>query len=600
MADVLMSLLELAFSALLVVTGWRIAKTGAKRRGVIVRTCAAMAVYWAVFLPCIVIGRITGASDLGLRSIIREALTLGNTTVPFAYLAGGYVLSVLLMAALVRVPKSGRLFAAWLYALMPVSLCAVLRHYAWGMPVIERLLSNLMLAAGPMGVGCALAEGDLVNRLDARLGEVNAGARRTLLFAAGALAMAGHFAFPVLMCGELQMTQGRVSFPYSMDMLYAPALLYAVTRWARVPAAKAIYKEEKPAPDGAYFDKNTTGAIKGVALVLMFMHHMWTFPEWLLEGMQPVTGEGFAQVMRLPLCICVPVFACLTGYFAALRPKTFAQSAKKALGVMVPYWVIQVLLFALAMLLGAGVTLRGFVAELIGVESEVMLFNWYICFYWMAMLMLPLLMKLPHGHVISAAAVFVALPVFLATAAHALSGYDSHVQRAAQAMLDGVCALGAGVIVGKFSLYSRGLDVVLDKRRGVRLALCALLLAGSMMARHFAPRLIVALPWGGEAWQLRVSMDFIYAPVFVYALANLLEACPVKIVSRALGEIGRYSMHMWLLHCAFFNVTKEALMPVLFAPGNAVLVLIWGLVLCYVAARFVDVPIRLVMRKIAQ
>ncbi len=598
MIDVLTNALSLAFSALLVVTGWHLAKTGAKLRSVIKLAGAALAAYWVVFLPAIVVGRLTGTSDLGLHRIIREALTLGNTTVPFAYHAGGYALAVLLMAVLVRVRKSGPLFAAWLYALMPVSTCAVLRHYFWGVPAVERLLGNLMLTAGQMGVGCALAEGELAGRLDAKLGKLNAGVRRVLLIAAGVLAVAGHFAFSVLNAGELQMVQGRVSFPYPMDMVYAPALMYAVTRGVRVPAAADVSNRKKNAPDGPYFAKKTTDVLKGISLIMMFAHHILLFPEWLLPGMTPMLAEGVEHVARAPLAMCVPVFACLTGYFAALQPKTFAQSAQKALRVLVPYWIIQVLLFALAAATGAGVTLRGFVAELFGVESVVMLFNWYICFYWMAMLMLPLLMKLPHGHVLSAAGVFIVLPLLAATAVRALSGYDSYMQHAAQAMLDGVCALGAGVIVGKFSLFTRGMDVVLGKRRGVRLVLCAVLALGTAMARYYAPRLIVALPWGGEAWQVRVSMDFFYAPVFVFAMVNLIKACPVRAVNVVLGELGRYSMHMWLLHCAFFNVSKEALMPVLYAPGNPVLVTLWCLLLCYIAARIVDVPIRFVMRKI--
>ena len=215
------------------------------------------------------------------------------------------------------------------------------------------------------------------------------------------------------------------------------------------------------------------------------------------------------------------------------------------------------------------------------------------------MLMLPLLMRLPHGHVVSAALVFIALPVLAATAVRALAGYDSYAQRAAQAMLDGVCALGAGVIVGRFSLYTRGLDAVLGGRRGVRPALCALLLAAAMMGRYYAPRLIVALPWGGEAWQVRVSMDALYAPVAVYALANLLAACPVRAVRVALGELGWHSLTMWLLHAVFFNVSKEAFQPVLYAPGHAALDLAWGLALCYAAARLVDAPIRWAMKRLA-
>ena len=50
----------------------------------------------------------------------------------------------------------------------------------------------------------------------------------------------------------------------------------------------------------AYMDRRTTGAIKGIALVLMFVHHMFAFPDFLMDpGMYPNLTEA-AAILCLP------------------------------------------------------------------------------------------------------------------------------------------------------------------------------------------------------------------------------------------------------------------------------------------------------------
>ena len=150
---------------------------------------------------------------------------------------------------------------------------------------------------------------------------------------------------------------------------------------------------------------------------------------------------------------------------------------------------------------------------------------------------------------------------------------------AAQAVLDGVCPLGAGVLAARFDAFGQ-----LPGRMSVRRALlCLLLGAGAMLARHFAPRLILSLPGLGENWQLRVSMDMLYAPACVFALGSLLAAAP-RALLRPLAAMGRQSLSMWLLSAAFFGASAPLCQRLLYAPVYPVFVLLWGLELCYVGA----------------
>ena len=64
-----------------------------------------------------------------------------------------------------------------------------------------------------------------------------------------------------------------------------------------------------------YIEKEATNYIKGIALILMFVHHFFTFPKRYINGISYPYLSKFATLMCAPLKICVPVFAFLTGYF---------------------------------------------------------------------------------------------------------------------------------------------------------------------------------------------------------------------------------------------------------------------------------------------
>ena len=43
-------------------------------------------------------------------------------------------------------------------------------------------------------------------------------------------------------------------------------------------------------------DRHITTAMKGVALLLMFVHHFFTFPEWYIDGIGYANMELVARI----------------------------------------------------------------------------------------------------------------------------------------------------------------------------------------------------------------------------------------------------------------------------------------------------------------
>ena len=95
-----------------------------------------------------------------------------------------------------------------------------------------------------------------------------------------------------------------------------------------------------------YFSREMTDILKGIALLFMFAHHFWTFPDWWTGRGVPVFEE-IAFYFRNPLKLCVPIFCFITGYtYFFHRTRTFRYSAKKIVNFLILYWISFILLAA--------------------------------------------------------------------------------------------------------------------------------------------------------------------------------------------------------------------------------------------------------------
>jgi hypothetical protein len=216
-----------------------------------------------------------------------------------------------------------------------------------------------------------------------------------------------------------------------------------------------------------------------------------------------------------------------------------------------------------------------------------MCFSWYIVFYVMAMLALPFMERIPHDNLAGAAALYILAPIVFATALIRIFPGSVHAQTINFCILTGCCALGSGYLTARFSLYERVLDRILGNNPR-RLVLSLLLGVIAFWGRQFASRIIIPLDAGNELWNLRISMDLLYTPVLVYAIVNLVQGISLKWIWRGLAKLGKYSMQIWLVSCLFFGVAKETYQPLLYAPRHPMMVILWGLLICYMVGRVIE------------
>ena len=92
-------------------------------------------------------------------------------------------------------------------------------------------------------------------------------------------------------------------------------------------------------------------------------------------------------------------------------------------------------------------------------------------------------------------------------------------------------------------------------------------------------------------------MDIIYVPIFIFCIINLCRTISLKYVQFVLKKIGKYSLYMWFVSCIFYGNAKSVFQPILYWPHNPVLVLVWGLLICYFVSMILDFGLRFIIKQ---
>lgn len=348
----------------------------------------------------------------------------------------------------------------------------------------------------------------------------------------------------------------------------------------------------------AYMDRRTTGAIKGIALVLMFVHHMFAFPDFLMDpGMYPNLTEA-AAILCLPTEMCVSIFAFLTGYFYAFcKTRTLRYSLRKVTDLYVSYWAVYLPMLAFAVLTDCSSFSKFvFAVEFTALRRELMIFNWYVLFYVFTMLLLPLLTRSREHTPAEDILLVLVLPAAVSSVLSRmnLSGflYDSVVN-----IRNWFPTVACGYLFGKYDLFVRFFDRISDRvqKKPLRILLWTVLFWTALAGRYFWQFLhIGTLEIRGGMYTVLFPADIVLAPVFVYCAARLLQLLRGCFLFPLLEKLGHYSLLMWFIHCAYYNACGVLLQPIVYWPKVPVLVVIWGLFLSWLPA----VPLDIAARKI--
>ena len=282
-------------------------------------------------------------------------------------------------------------------------------------------------------------------------------------------------------------------------------------------------------------NKKTTQMIKGIAILIMIMHH------FCATTLFPDLSAGFVK-FGAACKICVAIYAVLSGYgYFFAREKTVRYGLKKIWGLLQIYWLSLFTLFIPAAMLGGWkVTPQQLIVQMFGLLPNLNWFAWYVFFYVFCMLVMPVLCKYRvfRFKPIVNLGLMLFVPYCIEIALHTVPNYETNtiIHDLFSCFLYFPCFL-----VGYWMAENR----VVEKVKFMKWMRNPILnLIG--IAVIFGTRILVDSIEG-------FLLDVFYAPVLICLTVNLFEIIDCKPVSAVFNILGKYSTGMWFFHAVFFS-----------------------------------------------
>ncbi|MGN0160362.1 MAG: acyltransferase family protein [Lachnospiraceae bacterium] len=338
----------------------------------------------------------------------------------------------------------------------------------------------------------------------------------------------------------------------------------------------------------ASFTLRMSNIIKGVAIIFMLIHHFFSFPEWYVDGLDYsnvlILGHDLPFWCRDSFKVCVSLFAFLTGYsYWYVKNKNYNYSMNKIAKFLANYWLILFGIFLpVSCFLGyyrpsvKSLVLNAFALSNIDRLIE---FAWYVVFYCLVMLVLPLFIRILSGKTMLDLVMTLAL-------CKTFSG-----------LLQYILPYYSGIIVGNLSEFVFWFPCVvigyIMARDGLFEWMYQRFYTGSIFQSIFIIFFVLNCRRVYNVF-LGMNLDLIYTPIIVFSLLNLFNEKRVVFMNRILEFIGKHSLNIWFLHALFFSNNTKVLQKYAYLPKQPVLVIVWSLILCIL----VSIMIQYIMKYI--
>ena len=329
------------------------------------------------------------------------------------------------------------------------------------------------------------------------------------------------------------------------------------------------------------FDKRKTGIAKGIAILLMLIHHFFGFPKWIAQGNTYIgipTGDAtLIFYVAKTGKICVGIFLFLTGYglyHAYSKSMGLKSSVNRIIKFLINYWVIILLFLGIRILLDIPMpngkelfgNMFGFYTTISDKQNlmirSIVGFAWYVRLFIAIQLLLPLLVRRVPNQ-IEAALIYAIIPFWLlyrtidtVVVFDKISGIKYVLE-----FLRYIPITMVGYVFAKFNIFEKFKRKFIEKQ------------LDSTMIYLLMCILILYWRYKKVNWD-SLLLDVIYAPMFIYAVVNTVEKLQQKQLEKTLIFLGKHSLNLWFLHAIFFGATKQ-LQSIAYYPKVWIFIIIW-------------------------
>ena len=326
-----------------------------------------------------------------------------------------------------------------------------------------------------------------------------------------------------------------------------------------------------------WINRDETNLIKGVAIVLMVIHHVFTFPNLWIESVAKIYERVNYSTFCNSFIICVPIFAFLTGYFYFFtKRKNYKYSIKKITDLWIAYLFVFLCFVVVGCILGVyEFSFIRFITDGLALTGHTMIHGWYVIFYSGTMVLLPIFHKISEKSGFFAFSLFVLLPL-LSRCIFELSPFSKSLPFLGDYINFFIYlpVVASGYLFSKYGIFENSYKHFKRLNIFFRITVSLFLMVITFLLRSKFD-----------------SYDFISTPLFVFGFVSIVKEIKYTLIWFPLSLLGKNSLLIWFLHCAYANQLKYYTQPVLYFPKNPILVTIWGLLMCLVVAIIIKTPI---------
>lgn len=325
-------------------------------------------------------------------------------------------------------------------------------------------------------------------------------------------------------------------------------------------------------------DKNMTRALKGLAILFMFFHHFYGFPDWHVNP-TPYLESTFLGAtgyvwLRYTSQFTVDIFVFLTGWGYFHTPhKTLKYGLGKIYSFLKYYWFQLFFIFTpIAIFGGYQIHLGNFILDMFGLAApNLVTFAWYTFVYIFIMLTFPIILKFLRGK----AWFDFTIPFLIAFIVTKLPYSNDYVFSKMNYFFIYTPVALMGYLCVKYNV----LDKVKMNNNYVNLILFIVL----MFIRTFL--ILIGLHF----------FTVYLTPFIILTLIKILSINNLRKLKEALCFIGDHATNIWMTHSLFFfSYTSGVLQPFVYWLNNPLAVVLLALICClpvsYLTNYFVNYP----------
>lgn len=340
-----------------------------------------------------------------------------------------------------------------------------------------------------------------------------------------------------------------------------------------------------------YYGKKEADLMKGIAITMMFYHHLFGFDTWLSENITYSTINIFGfqlQYIIAYFCkICVGIYIFSSGYalYINKHKQSFHNTMKRILKFLINYWKIFFIFILFGLLFQESFPpLTRFIKELFGIETATgfnwnyfdgihPVFAWYVSFYILFLLLSPFISKLCRFNIIIDNLILLLTFIIGYNVIINLSIINSN--QTLVSILTSFVTWGhigmVGYTFAKYDIFNK-VHLFLSKYfNNIQFLIFSLLCIIFM---------ICITNYNGYYLFSIVSIFSLFTPISIYLIVNTLNIININCLNTILSKLAHESTNMWFLHGLFFTPSK-ILQPVIYTFQYPILILIVSMYLCY-------------------